>query len=203
MGDAHGKNEGTSGDIGDISTRPDRYRITSSKRLKLSDCNPGDIYPAGLEEKEAVRLLGQRIKRLSVLQEKLFISKAAAILVVLQAMDGGRHSTIKHVTAGIHPQGLTVTSFKAPSPEENAHDFLWRVSNKLPALGMIGVFNRSHYEFVLIARVHPEILAQEGLPRISGISRDFGTIASRISPISNAISRAKAPASSRYSSTSV
>jgi PPK2 family polyphosphate:nucleotide phosphotransferase len=166
MGDARQKDEGPSLDIKDISTRPDRYRITSGKGLKLSDCSPSDIYPAGLEEKEAVRLLGERIKRLSALQEKLFISKAAAILVVLQAMDcGGKDSTIKHVTEGIHPQGLTVTSFKTPTPDEYDHDFLWRISNKLPALGMIGVFNRSHYESVLITRVHPEILAQEGLPK--------------------------------------
>jgi PPK2 family polyphosphate:nucleotide phosphotransferase len=172
MGGLHEKGEDKAPGRKESSARLDRYRVTSHKGFRLSDYNPNDIYPSDFEEKSAVDLLKDRIRRLSALQEKLFISKSAAILIVVQAMDcGGKDSTIKHVTEGIHPQGLTVTSFKTPTPEEYAHDFLWRISNALPALGMISVFNRSHYESVLIARVHPEILAQERFPKsLSGKS---------------------------------
>ena len=87
------------------------------------------------------------------------------MLVVFQAMDAaGKDSTIKHVMTGVNPQGIAVTSFKQPGPEDLAHDFLWRVTRALPGRGTIGIFNRSHYEEVLVARVHPEILAKQRLP---------------------------------------
>ncbi|MGD0634640.1 MAG: PPK2 family polyphosphate kinase [Beijerinckiaceae bacterium] len=166
MGEERGKNGPPPPDLAAAAARLDRCRITSGKGFKLANCGPSDIHPAALEETAAVALLRDRITRISALQERLYISKAAAILVVVQGMDcGGKDSTIKHVTEGIHPQGLTVMSFKTPTPDEYTHDFLWRISRALPALGMIGVFNRSHYESVLVTRVHPEILGQEGFPK--------------------------------------
>jgi PPK2 family polyphosphate:nucleotide phosphotransferase len=87
------------------------------------------------------------------------------MLCVFQAMDAaGKDGTIKHVMSGVNPQGVQVTSFKAPGPEELAHDFLWRAQRKLPERGHIGIFNRSHYEEVLVVRVHPEILEKQRLP---------------------------------------
>ena len=88
------------------------------------------------------------------------------MLCVLQAMDAaGKDGTIKHVMSGVNPQGVQVTSFKAPGPEELAHDFLWRANRALPARGHIGIFNRSHYEEVLVVRVHPELLERQNLPK--------------------------------------
>ena len=110
-------------------------------------------------------LLQEGIARLAEQQELLYAGATWSLLIVFQAMDaGGKDSTIKHVMSGINPQGVAVTSFKAPGPEERAHDFLWRVSGALPARGMIGIFNRSHYEEVLVTRVHPDLLDTQALP---------------------------------------
>jgi len=88
------------------------------------------------------------------------------VLAIFQAMDaGGKDSAIKHVMTGVNPQGVQVTPFKAPGPEELAHDFLWRINRALPERGTIGIFNRSHYEEVLAVRVHPEFLARQHLPK--------------------------------------
>lgn len=147
----------------EASERLDRYRVTPGKGVTLADWATGEIRPPELDEKTATTLLRRRVDQLALLQEKLFIAKPAAVLIVLQAMDcGGKDSTIAHVTEGVNPAGVEVTSFKTPTPEENGHDFLWRVSRALPVRGMIGIFNRSHYESVLISRVHPEFLANEG-----------------------------------------
>jgi PPK2 family polyphosphate:nucleotide phosphotransferase len=106
------------------------------------------------------------VHRLVALQEKLYAQDEWAVLCVLQAMDAaGKDSTIKHVMSGVNPQGVQVTSFKAPGPEELAHDFLWRANRALPARGHIGIFNRSHYEEVLVVRVHPELLERQNLPK--------------------------------------
>jgi PPK2 family polyphosphate:nucleotide phosphotransferase len=100
------------------------------------------------------------------MQDKLYAQDRWAVLLVFQAMDAaGKDSTIKHVLSGVNPQGVEVSSFKAPSSEELDHDFLWRHACRLPGRGSIGIFNRSHYEEVLIARVHPELLEAERLPR--------------------------------------
>ena len=99
------------------------------------------------------------------LQERLYAESARSLLVVLQAMDaGGKDGTIKHVFRGLNPQGVRVTSFKAPTPQELEHDFLWRIAKAAPAHGRIGIFNRSHYEEVIALRVHPEWLAAQRLP---------------------------------------
>jgi PPK2 family polyphosphate:nucleotide phosphotransferase len=99
------------------------------------------------------------------LQEKLYAQNRWAVLAVFQAMDAaGKDGAIKHVMSGVNPQGCQVHAFKAPSEEELDHDFLWRIAKALPEHGRIGIFNRSHYEEVLVARVHPDILAHQRLP---------------------------------------
>jgi PPK2 family polyphosphate:nucleotide phosphotransferase len=106
------------------------------------------------------------VQRLSELQERLYAQNSWAMLCVMQAMDAaGKDGTIKHVMSGVDPQGVQVTAFKAPGSEELAHDFLWRASRALPARGHIGIFNRSHYEEVLVVRVHPENLERQHLPK--------------------------------------
>ena len=141
-----------------------RYRVTGSRGFALDEHAAQDL-PCGLDKEDAKALLKSGIKRLSALQELLYADNTWSLLIVFQAMDaGGKDSTIKHVMSGVNPQGVTVTSFKAPGPRELAHDYLWRISQALPARGHIGIFNRSHYEDVLVTRVHPELLAGSGLP---------------------------------------
>jgi PPK2 family polyphosphate:nucleotide phosphotransferase len=111
------------------------------------------------------KLLGEHVTQLSELQQLLYASNHYAVLLIFQAMDAaGKDGAIKHVMSGVNPQGCQVFSFKHPSPTELQHDFLWRTTRDLPERGRIGIFNRSYYEEVLIARVHPEILRTEGLP---------------------------------------
>src|SRR5512136_2878831 len=113
----------------------------------------------------AQEALAQGVHALSVLQDMLYAQDRWGMLLIFQAMDAaGKDSAIKHVMSGINPQGVEVYSFKAPSPEELDHDYLWRNFKALPERGRIGIFNRSYYEEMLIVRVHPEILAGEHLP---------------------------------------
>ena len=108
-------------------------------------------------------MLSRHAETLSGMQEKLFASRQYALLIILQGMDSaGKDGVIRHVMSGINPQGCDVSSFKAPTEEEHLHDFLWRAVKALPARGMIGIFNRSYYEEVLVVRVHPGDLAAEG-----------------------------------------
>jgi len=110
-------------------------------------------------------LLTEHVDRLSAQQELLYASNSHAVLLIFQAMDAaGKDGVIRHVMSGVNPQGCQVFSFKHPSAAELQHDFLWRTTRDLPERGKIGIFNRSYYEEVLIARVHPEILGNEGLP---------------------------------------
>jgi len=116
-------------------------------------------------KRELKESLDQGILALSSEQDKLYAQKTYALLVVLQAMDAaGKDSTIKHVMSGVNPQGCQAYSFKAPTSEDLAHDYLWRCSKVLPERGCIGIFNRSYYEEVLITRVHPDIMKHEMLP---------------------------------------
>lgn len=133
---------------------PDRYRIKPNSRVKLSGYDPDET--TGISDKdEAEDRLDKLRKRLSEQQQMLYARGEHALLVVLQALDaGGKDGTIRHIFTGINPQGCSVASFKVPTPLELAHDFLWRVHAKVPPLGMIGIFNRSHYESVLVERVH-------------------------------------------------
>ncbi len=142
----------------------DRYRVTSGKGFRLKDHDPTDTADRLLSKRQAEAMLVRDVHRLAALQEKLYAQNEWAMLCVLQAMDAaGKDSTIKHVMSGVNPQGVQVTSFKAPGPEELAHDFLWRANRALPVRGHIGIFNRSHYEEVLVVRVHPELLERQHL----------------------------------------
>ena len=128
------------------------------------DHDPGARF--GVRKKhEGQVLLHRGVELLAEYQDRLAAQETYGVLVVLQAMDAaGKDSTIRHVMTGVNPQGVTVSSFKAPSAEELSHDYLWRNVRRLPARGQIGIFNRSHYEEVLVVRVHPELAGQEKLP---------------------------------------
>jgi PPK2 family polyphosphate:nucleotide phosphotransferase len=143
----------------------DRYRVTDGKGFKLKHHDPADTAGHLLNKRQADHLLQTGVTRLAELQQKLYAQDRWSMLCVLQAMDAaGKDGTIKHVMSGVNPQGVEVTSFKAPGPEELAHGFLWRCTRVMPARGRIGIFNRSHYEEVLVVRVHPEILEKQRLP---------------------------------------
>src|ERR1044071_10479240 len=142
-----------------------RYRIDKPDKFRLADYDPADTCGLDLEKFEAKAMLASGVERLAGLQEKLYAQNQWAVLAIFQAMDAaGKDGAIKHVMSGINPQGCQVHAFKAPSHGELDHDFLWRVAKALPERGRIGIFNRSHYEEVLVARVHPEILARQRLP---------------------------------------
>ncbi|MEO8714774.1 MAG: polyphosphate kinase 2 family protein [Acetobacteraceae bacterium] len=143
----------------------DRYRVTSGKHFRLSEYDPADTAGHLLDKEHADTLLEAGVQRLSELQERLYAQDRWALLCVFQAMDAaGKDGTIKHVMTGVNPQGVEVTSFKVPGPEALAHDFLWRSVRALPGRGRIGIFNRSHYEEVLVVRVHPDLLGPQRLP---------------------------------------
>lgn len=135
---------------------------------KVSDFDPD--YVAGMNKPEAKSLLAENTELLANLQNKLYAHDRYSILIILQAMDAaGKDGTIKHVMSGVNPQGCQVYSFKQPSAEELDHDYLWRISRSLPERGRIGIFNRSHYEDILVPKVHPEILLTNKLPDIKNI----------------------------------
>ena len=142
----------------------DKFLAAEGKKVDLKD-HPTD-YTGDYEEKdEAVADLAKNIKRLAELQDVLYAQDIHSLLVVFQAMDAaGKDSVVKHVMSGINPQGCQVTSFKQPSAEELDHDFLWRCQKALPERGRIGIFNRSHYEEVLVVRVHKGYLESQHLP---------------------------------------
>ena len=128
-------------------------RIPNGTRVRLKDFDPGDTTRCR-DKDEALEVLQKQVRRMAELQQVLFAQGKHALLIVLQGMDGaGKDGAIRHVMSGLNPQGCRVTAFKAPTPEERAHDFLWRVHRETPPLRWIGIFNRSHYEDVLAARV--------------------------------------------------
>src|SRR5271169_3162880 len=144
----------------------DRYRVTDGEKFRLKDYDPADTAGHQSDKPLARALLEGGVQRLSEQQEKLYAQDRWGMLCCFQAMDAaGKDGTIKHVMSGVNPQGVQVTSFKAPGPEELAHGFLWRANRALPPRGRIGIFNRSHYEEVLVVRVHPDVLAREQLPK--------------------------------------
>ena len=132
------------------------HLVSPGIRLNLTTIDPdntGDYQKSSKNKAKAVTK--KLVKKLGALQERLYANNSRALLIVLQGMDtSGKDSTIKHVMSGVNPQGCKVVTFKTPSAEELGHDFLWRVHQKAPAKGQIGIFNRSHYEDVLITRVH-------------------------------------------------
>jgi PPK2 family polyphosphate:nucleotide phosphotransferase len=140
-----------------------RYRVDDPRTFHLAKYDPDDTWK--VDKAAAKKLLDADLERLTELQERLYAENRWAVLVVLQGMDAaGKDSVIKHVMSAVDPQGCEVRSFRAPSEEELEHDFLWRIVKALPERGRIGIFNRSHYEEVLVARVHREIVGKEKLP---------------------------------------
>jgi PPK2 family polyphosphate:nucleotide phosphotransferase len=131
----------------------EKFIVTPGKKLRLKDRDPDSV--DGYTKEEAGLETVNLHTRLEHLQDVLYAEHKRSLLIVLQAMDaGGKDGTIKHVMSGVNPQGCFVTSFKEPSSKELDHDFLWRVHQATPGKGMIGIFNRSHYEDVLVVRVH-------------------------------------------------
>lgn len=142
-----------------------RCRIDKPQRFKLADHDPAERFGLSTDIDDVRPMLADGIAQLTELQQRLYADGQWALLIVLQGMDAaGKDGVIKHVMSGINPEGCDVHSFKAPSAEEREHDFLWRIDKALPERGHIGIFNRSHYEEVLVVRVHPEMLKEEKLP---------------------------------------
>ena len=138
--------------------------VAPGSTVRLSrDHDPRDTGP--VTRPEAAALLAEGVQLLTEYQDRLAAQDTFGVLLVLQGLDAsGKDSTIKHVMSGVNPQGVAVGAFKQPSAEERNHDFLWRYQCALPGRGRIGIFNRSHYEEVLVVRVHPELLAAQRLP---------------------------------------
>lgn len=149
------------------------YRIKLGTKLNLNKVNPDDTgaYQKNEEGKaKAKAAKAEFIAQLRGLQERLYANATRALLIVLQGMDtSGKDSTIRNVMSGVNPQGCRVSTFKTPTPLELAHDFLWRVHREAPPKGHIGIFNRSHYEDVLITRVHRQISDRQAKLRLHQI----------------------------------
>ena len=143
----------------------DRFRVTSGKGFRLDRVDPGDTGGIDIRKDDAAALLQQGVERLAALQDMLYAQDRWSVLCIFQAMDAaGKDGAIKHVFSGVNPQGCQVHSFKAPTPVDLDHDFLWRHSTALPERGRIGIHNRSWYEEVLVVRVHQGILDGQKLP---------------------------------------
>lgn len=147
----------------------DQLRAAPGKKVVLArDYDPA--FTAGWKKKDGAEDLQLSAEMLAEYQGRLAAEACRGLLVVLQGIDAaGKDSTIQHVMAGVNPQGVQVHSFKVPSEEELAHDFLWRYARRLPARGQIGIFNRSHYEEVLVVRVHPSFLERQRLRQGDGV----------------------------------
>jgi len=140
-------------------------RVDKPEHFRLADYDPAETFGLSTNIEDVKLILADGVARLGEMQQRLYANGRWAVLVALQGMDAaGKDGVIKHVMSGINPQGCEVHAFKAPSAEELAHDFLWRTVRALPQRGHIGIFNRSHYEEVLVVRVHPEMLARQKLP---------------------------------------
>jgi PPK2 family polyphosphate:nucleotide phosphotransferase len=149
---------------GYMKIETDDFRVRSDETITLKK-RPTSVSPFYGSKEQYQEQLNEQIAKMSTLQAMLYANNHYSLLLIFQAMDAaGKDGAIKHVMSGINPQGCSVFSFKQPSEEELRHDFLWRCTCRLPERGKIGIFNRSYYEEVLIARVHPEILHAEDLP---------------------------------------
>ena len=139
------------------------FRVRPGEEIKLTEW-PTIVKPFCKSKKAYQKLLGEHVEELSSLQRLHYASNRYALLMIFQGMDAaGKDGAIRHVMSGVNPQGCEVSSFKQPSADELEHDFLWRATCRLPERGRIGIFNRSYYEEVLVVRVHPEILRNQGL----------------------------------------
>jgi PPK2 family polyphosphate:nucleotide phosphotransferase len=142
-----------------------RFRVDKPGKFRLSSIDPGDTCGLDLDKDELKERMVKDVKRLAERQEVLYAQDRWAVLMIIQAMDAaGKDGIVEHVMSGVNPQGVEVHSFKAPSPQELEHDFLWRAAQRLPERGRIGIFNRSYYEETLVVRVHPEFLDKQKLP---------------------------------------
>jgi PPK2 family polyphosphate:nucleotide phosphotransferase len=142
----------------------DKFLIREGSKLDLKH-HATDFTADYTDKEQAKKDLEENIQKLRGLQDVLYAQDKQALLVVFQAMDAaGKDGAIEHVMSGVNPQGVSVVSFKQPSDEELSHDFLWRCAKNAPERGRIGIFNRSHYEEVLVVRVHPQILQSQHLP---------------------------------------
>src|SRR3984893_16508960 len=157
------------------------HRLEGKRKIKLADFDPGE--DAGLKRQQAEKKTARLIEEVTELQELLYAVRAQSVLVILQGRDtSGKDGTIRHVAGPLNSQSCTVASFKVPTEEELAHDFLWRVHARAPDAGNINIFNRSHYEDVLVARVHKIVAKQVWRPRYEHINAferllaDSGTI---------------------------
>ncbi len=151
-----------------------KFKVKPGKELNLSktDTRPGKKYRDKQELKE---VMASDVEKISELQYRLYAENRQSLLIILQGMDSsGKDGTIRRIMSGVNPQGVDVHSFKHPSVTELEHDFLWRHAQKLPEHGQIVIFNRSHYENVLISRVHPEIVLAERLPDIDNTDKITG-----------------------------
>jgi PPK2 family polyphosphate:nucleotide phosphotransferase len=149
-----------------IAESVEPFRVEPGAKVRLGkDFDPA--FKAGIDsKKQGVELLARGVELLAEYQQRLAAQDTYGVLVVLQAIDaGGKDGTVRHVMSGVNPQGVSVHSFKVPSDEELDHDYLWRYAQRLPGRGQIGIFNRSHYEEVLVVRVHEELLDRQKLPK--------------------------------------
>ncbi|MBS1531707.1 MAG: polyphosphate kinase 2 family protein [Bacteroidetes bacterium] len=153
----------------------DRFKVTGDKDFSFEDFDPA--YTGDYKKNDADKVLAELISRTADAETELYASNRYALLIIFQAMDAaGKDSAIKHTMSGLNPQGCQVYSFKQPSTGELDHDFLWRHYKALPERGKIGIHNRSHYENVLVTKVHPELLEHEDLPEsvnLKKMGKDF------------------------------
>ena len=146
-----------------MKIQSEKFRVEPDKKFRLDD-RPTIIKPYCKSKKQYRKTLEEHVEELSSLQQLHYASHRYALLIIFQGIDAaGKDGAIRHVMSGVNPEGCEVFSFKQPSAEELEHDFLWRTTCRLPERGRIGIFNRSYYEEVLVVRVHPEILENEGL----------------------------------------
>ena len=144
--------------------KTDKFRVPEGAKLNLTK-HPTDFTADYTDKDQAVKDLQKNVDKLRALQDVLYAQDECSLLLIFQAMDAaGKDGAIEHVMSGVNPQGCHVVSFKQPSDEELSHDYLWRCAKNLPERGRIGIFNRSHYEEVLVVRVHPQILQSQQLP---------------------------------------
>lgn len=149
----------------------EKYRVKQDSKIRLNDFDPGDTSEFFGEKREAEEIVSSLTDELDGLQERLYAESKRAVLFVLQAMDtGGKDGTIRGVFGALNPLGVHVASFKAPTTLELAHDYLWRVHAVAPRRGEIGIFNRSHYEDVLVVRVHKLVPDQVWAKRYAQIN---------------------------------
>lgn len=148
-----------------------KLKVAPGQAIRLEDF-PTDYNGKTLKKSQAVALLEAGRKHLMEVQDKLYAQNQYSVLIILQAMDAsGKDSAVKHIMSGFNPLGVKVYSFKAPTPQELDHHYLWRHNIALPGRGEIAIHNRSHYENVLVTRVHPEYILKEQLPGIDSIDK--------------------------------